>query len=148
MLRGHAYTLIPYLYTLTLNLHPNLFKSTTTLIPTLTPTLIPTTMAPTEKEWATMASKYRYGIDADKASKDKLVKFIQTTIYLYKTQDLTDNNLWTVFQEQFKGFTVESFKKIYSDIKSKLQRHLLKRGVYVGRYNSRVTISKLLFEVL
>ena len=93
MLRGHTYTLIPYLYTLTLNLYPDLFKSTTTLIPTLTPTLIPTTMAPTEKEWATIASKYRYRINADKASKNELVKFIQTTIYLYETQNLTDNNL-------------------------------------------------------
>ena len=48
----------------------------TTFIPTLTPTLIPTTMAPTEKEWATIASKYRYGINADKALEDELVEFI------------------------------------------------------------------------
>ena len=37
-------------------------------------------MAPTEsltkKEWAVMASKYRYGIDVDKAIKDKLVEFV------------------------------------------------------------------------
>ena len=111
-------------------------------------TLIPTTIAPMEKEWATMASKYRYRINADKALKDELVKFIQTTIYLCETQDLIDNNLWTIFQKQFKGFTVESFKKIYIDIRFKLQRHLLKRGVYIGRYNSRVTISKLLFKAL
>src|SRR6266568_9116990 len=43
---------------------------------------------------------------------------------------------------------MESFKKICTNIKSKLQRHLLKRGVYIGRYNSRVTVSKLLFEVV
>ena len=35
-----------------------------------------------------------------------------------------------------------------TDIKSKLQRHLLKRGIYVGRRTSRITISKLLFEVI
>ena len=67
----------------------------TTFIPTLTPTLIPTTMAPTEKEWAAMANKYGYGIDADKATKDKLVEFVEMTIYL--TQDLTDNDLWYIF---------------------------------------------------
>ena len=77
-------------------------------------------MALTEKEQAAIASKYRYGINAEEAIKDKLVKFIQTVIYFYKTQDLTDNNLQAIFQEQFKGFTVENFKKIYTDIKSKL----------------------------
>ena len=34
------------------------------------------TMALTEEEWAANTSKYRYGIDADKAIKDKLVEFI------------------------------------------------------------------------
>ena len=137
--------LYPYFYTLTSNLDPDFFKPTTTLIPTLTPTLIPTTMAPTEKEWAAMASKYGYRIDTDKATKDELVEFIETTIYL--TQDLTDNDLWYIFWEQFEGFTVESFKKIRTDIRFKLRRHLLKRGVYVGRRTSRITVSELLFEV-
>ena len=33
-------------------------------------------MAPTEKEWAVIASKYKYGIDVDKTIKDKLIKFV------------------------------------------------------------------------
>ena len=65
MLRG-------YIYTLTLNLDPNLFKLITTFIPTL----IPTTIVLIEKEWAAIASKYGYGIDADEAIKDELVEFI------------------------------------------------------------------------
>jgi hypothetical protein len=40
-------------------------------------------MALTKEEWTARASKYGYGIDADKASKDKLVEFIQTIIYFY-----------------------------------------------------------------
>jgi hypothetical protein len=95
-----------------------------------------------------MASKYGYGIDADEATKDELVEFVQTVIYLHKTEDLTDNDLWLVFQEQFEGFTVESFKKIRTETRSKLRRHLLKRGVYVGQHSNRVTISELLFEVI
>ena len=39
-------------------------------------TLIPITMALMEKEWTIIASKYGYGINADKALKNKLVKFI------------------------------------------------------------------------
>ena len=116
MSRGHAYTLTPYLYTLTSNLDPDFFKPTTTLIPTL----IPTTMAPTEKEWAAMANKYGYGINADEATKDELVEFTQIMIYIYKTQDLVDMDLWVIFLKQFKGFTVESFKKIHIDLRFKL----------------------------
>ena len=40
------------------------------------PTLIFITIVPIEEEWAIMASKYRYGIDINKAIKDKLVKFV------------------------------------------------------------------------
>jgi hypothetical protein len=50
-------------------------------------------MARTEEEWAKMASKYRYGINADKATKDELIEFIQIVIYLHETQDLIGNDL-------------------------------------------------------
>ena len=60
---------------------------------TITLTLTPMTMAPIEEKWATMASKYGYRIDADEAFKDKLVEFVQTTIYLHNKQDLTNTNL-------------------------------------------------------
>jgi len=46
-----------------------------------------------EEEWAVMASKYGYGINIDEAIKDELIKFVETIIYLYKTQDLMDNDL-------------------------------------------------------
>ena len=52
-----------------------------------------------KEQWTVRASKYRYGIDTDKASKDELVEFIQTIIYLYNEQDLTNINLWTIFWE-------------------------------------------------
>ena len=115
---------------------------------TLIPTLIPTTMALMKEEQTAKASKYKYGINTDKASKDKLVEFIQTIIYLYNKQDLTNTNFQIFFQEQYKGFIVESFKKIYTNIKSKLQKYLFKKGVYVGKNSSRVPIYKLLYEVL
>ena len=56
-------------------------------------------MEPTEKEWAARISKYRCGLNADKATKDKLIEFIK--IIIYKTQDVIDNDLWIIFQEQF-----------------------------------------------
>ena len=76
------------------------------------------------------------------------MEFVQTTMYLHNEQDLTDTNLWAVFQEQYEGFTAESFKKIHTDVRSKLQKHLLKRGVYIGKNSKRVPIYKLLYKVL
>jgi len=117
LLRGHTHTLTPlpqhpYLNTLTLTpspqhpyldtltltplpQHPHLNTLTLTLTPNLNLILIPTTMAHTEKEWAVMASKYGYRINADEATKDELVEFVETMMYL--TQDLIDNSLWAVF---------------------------------------------------
>ena len=60
-------------YTLTFTPLPQTSTLTTT---TLISTLIPTTMALIKEEWTTRASKYRYEINIDKASKDKLVEFI------------------------------------------------------------------------
>ena len=105
-------------------------------------------MARTEEEWAKMVIEYRYRIDADEATKEELAEFVQTMIYIHETEDLIDNDLWLVFQEQFEGFTVESFRKIHIETRSKLRRHLLKRGVYIGKHSNRVNISELLFEVI
>ena len=43
---------------------------------------------------------------------------------------------------------MESFKKIRTETRSKLRKHLLKRGVYIGKHSNRVNISELLFEVI
>ena len=67
--------LYSYLYTFTLNLNPDFFKPIITFIFTFIPTLISTTMALIEKEQAIIANKYKYRIDVDKATKDKLVEF-------------------------------------------------------------------------
>ena len=53
----------------------------------------PTTMVLMKEEWTARASKYRYKININKASKDKLVEFIQIIIYFYNKQDLTNTNL-------------------------------------------------------
>ena len=62
------------------------------LHPTITPQTY-NTIELTREEWAAKANKYRYRIDVDKATKEELVEFVQTMIYLYKIEDLIDNNL-------------------------------------------------------
>ena len=50
-------------------------------------------MALMKEEWTARASKYGYKINVNKASKDKLVEFIQIIIYFYNKQDFTNINL-------------------------------------------------------
>ena len=47
-----------------------------TLIPTLIPTIMVLTESLIKEKQAAMASKYKYGINVDRAIKDKLVEFI------------------------------------------------------------------------
>ena len=35
-----------------------------------------------------------------------------------------------------------------SDTKAKLQKHLLKRGVYITKHNTRITLSNILFDII
>ncbi len=78
------YILLPLSFISNLNLQT---------ITTFTPTFIFMTMALIEEKWAVIANKYRYGINVDEASKDELVEFIQTIIYLHNEQDLINTNL-------------------------------------------------------
>ena len=62
-----------------------------------------------EQEQAIKVRKYDGGINLGKTIKDKLTEFIKTKIYIYKKEDFLNNTLWTVFQEEFKKFTLEDF---------------------------------------
>ena len=44
-----------------------------------------------------------------KTIKDELAEFVETKIYIYEKEDFLDNILWTIFQEEFKEFTLEDF---------------------------------------
>ena len=46
-----------------------------------------------EQEWAIKVKKYSGGINLGKTIKDKLVKFIEMKIYIYKKEDFLDNTL-------------------------------------------------------
>ena len=81
-------------------------------------------------------------------TKDKLAEFIEIKIYIYKKEDFLDNTLWTIFQEEFKEFTLEDFRKIHLDTRAKLRKHLLKRGVCITKHNARITLSNILFNII
>lgn len=92
--------------------------------------------------------KYGDGIIAATASKDKLKDYVVIKVYIYTQENFTNYTLWIVFKEEFKGFTIKDFKRMRIDIRAKLRTYLLKRGVYIGRYNNRYLISEALFDLL
>jgi len=104
----------------------------------------PTTMM----EWYEKISKHSNRITAATASKDELGDYVAIKVYVHIQENFTDYTLWTVFKEEFEGFTTKDFKRMRIDIRAKLRTHLLKRGVYVGKHNSRYLILEALFNLL
>jgi hypothetical protein len=62
-------------------------------------------------------------------------------------KEFIDYILWTVFQEEFYGFTANDFKKIHTNIKAKLRIYLLKKGVYIITHNNKHILSEVLFDL-
>jgi hypothetical protein len=98
--------------------------------------------------WADKVAKHGYGIDTTTSTAEELVDYVNTKIYVHTFEDFTDNSLWCLFQEEFEGFTTEDFKKIRTDIRTKLRNHLLRRGVYVATNSRQYSISDALFDLL
>jgi len=73
---------------------------------------------------------------------------METKIYKYIYKNFTDYTLRSLFQEEFKGFTIKDFRKIYSVTKAKLRTYLLQRGVYVATHSNRYPLYKVLYNVL
>ena len=69
-------------------------------------------------------TKYSYRINVATTSKKDLKEYIETKIYKYIYKNFIDYTLWLLFQEEFKGFTIKDFKKIYPITKVKLCAHL------------------------
>ena len=99
-------------------------------------------------EWYDKILKYSNKITAAIASKDELKDYIAIKVYIYTQEDFTDYILWMVFKGEFEGFTTKDFKCMQINIRTKLHTYLLKRGVYIGRYNNRYLTLKALFSLL
>ena len=98
-------------------------------------------------KWAEKILRHRDRIDITNAIKNELGEYIETKIYIYVWKNFMDYILQIVFQEEFKGFAIDNFKRIYIDTRVQLYTHLLKRGVYMGRYNNRYSILEVLFNL-
>ena len=70
-------------------------------------------------------ARYGYGINIATALKEDLEEYMETKIYKYIYKNFTDYILQSLFQEEFKGFTIKDFTKIRSSIRAKLRTYLL-----------------------
>ena len=100
-----------------------------------------------ELTWSERIEKHGYGIDPDE-SPSELNDYVATKLHVYEVEGFMDDTLWGLFQEDFEGFTVDTFQKLQSSLRSKLRTHLLQRGVYVQPYSKGLTISQTLYDVL
>ena len=78
-----------------------------------------------DPEWKERITRYNYRINIVTALKEDLKEYIKIKIYKYIYKNFTDYILQLLFQEEFEGFTIKNFKKIYSITKVKLRTYLL-----------------------
>jgi hypothetical protein len=67
-----------------------------------------------EPDWDAKMEKWEDGIQKDTASKADFKDYLNTKLYQYTANSSTDNNLWDLFRDDFKGFTTADFKRGYS----------------------------------
>jgi len=101
-----------------------------------------------DPKWKERIARYSYRIDVATALKEDLEEYMETKIYKYIYKNFTDYTLWSLFQEEFEGFTIKDFRKIRSVTRAKLYTHLLQRGVYVAIHSNRYPLYKVLYNVL
>jgi len=78
-----------------------------------------------EINWKERIARHGYRINVVTALEEDLEEYIETKIYKYIYKNFTDYTLRSLFQEEFKGFTIKDFKKIYSVTRAKLHTYLL-----------------------
>jgi len=78
-----------------------------------------------DPKWKERIARYSYGIDIVTALEEDLEEYMETKIYEYIYKNFMDYTLRSLFQEEFKGFTIKDFRKIHSVIKAKLYTYLL-----------------------
>jgi hypothetical protein len=101
-----------------------------------------------DPEWAERISRLGDRIDTENATPDNLEEYVTAKIYEHNYENVTDHELWTVFKEEFENFTASNFKQLRIGTRSKLRTHLLRRGVYVEKYNTKRHLSDVLFSLL
>ncbi|KAI1003494.1 hypothetical protein K3495_g4718 [Podosphaera aphanis] len=99
-------------------------------------------------DWRTEEHKWENRINLSTASPADLTSYTRFKAYYYKNEDVMDSNLWDLFQDDFKDFTISTFSQIKLRALQVLRDCLRSRGVFISKNTKRKTIAQTLFECL
>src|SRR6266516_5585907 len=88
---------------------------------------------------STSTRRWRNGIDLGSADSDEIEGFIEWRIKVYKREEWQGKDLWEVFEDDFEGFTKETFQGGGKDATRKLRDCLRTKGVYVPKDRRPIT---------
>ena len=97
--------------------------------------------------WSQKVTKWEWGIDMEKATKEDVREYIQAKMYFYVEDQVGDGDLWDLFQEDFKDFNAEIFRQHQRD-NQRIRQVLRCGGVFVASHTKNITIAKRIAEVL
>src|SRR5450432_1005799 len=96
--------------------------------------------------WNAKLKKWRNGIKLEGSSLEEIQDYAITKAYNYKVSDAIDTDLWELFQDDFKDFTIKEFNSLGLKITQDLRKNLWSRGVYVAKNTKGLTIAKTLLD--
>ena len=97
--------------------------------------------------WSQKVEKWEYGINMEGAKKEDIREYIQAKMYFYVEDKVQDSDLWELFREDFKDFSVDVFKQHQRETQ-RLRQALRCGGVFVAPNTKNITIAQRVAEVL
>ncbi|KAH8588052.1 hypothetical protein B0O99DRAFT_601163 [Bisporella sp. PMI_857] len=94
------------------------------------------------------SNQWDYGIEVEAATKNDLNAYAKAKPREYLDCNAVDSDLWDLYIEDFKGFTLNNFDNLKTSTKQTLRNHLRNRGVYVPQHHKNKTLSQALYETL
>ncbi|RFU24245.1 hypothetical protein B7463_g12094, partial [Scytalidium lignicola] len=73
--------------------------------------------------WTALIKKWEWGIDLKDTTIKDIQEYLTTKVYEYRLDGTSDVNLWDLFQEDFKNFTVDTFKNDHQQFYRLQQDH-------------------------
>ncbi|RKF80578.1 hypothetical protein GcM3_044019 [Golovinomyces cichoracearum] len=87
-------------------------------------------------------------IDLRKASSTDITNYTASKVNFYGKQNVSDSNLWELFQDDFGDFTARTFSQVKLRTQQVLRYCLRSRCVFIFKNSKRKTISQTLSDCL
>ena len=102
----------------------------------------------TPTDWKAEEERWRNGINVQTATDKDLTDFTLFKLWEYNDFKAIDNGLWTLFQDDFKVFSVDIFLRVHAQHLQSIYAFLRRGGVYMHTKQKRTTYAQLLFKLI